>query len=720
MERILRWSLFSLAFVPLLFNSDTLSPFIFTKTLFIRLAITVFWVLITVSFFVKRSEVEEKIGAVWHFSKNPLYIFVSIFIMVLALSTVLAVDPTKAFFSNIERGEGLLGMFYFFGFFVATLLVFRRKDWITFFKLNVATGAILFLSSMGELLSGEFTRAQSFIGSPTFLAGYFLFVIFASLTVFFSSRKKSFWGAFSFVMVFLGSLGVFLTGTRGAILGLFFGVFITMLYLAVNGKGIAVRLPGISRFDLRRFSIAVIMLGVLLVGLIISTSDSGFWQKVPGARRFVTLELSDPTLQTRFISAGVSLDAINPKNNGAKRFLFGYGPENFNVAYNKYYDPEYLRYENRWFDRAHNKVLGVLVMNGVVGLLSYLGIWIALIYLSIFRIPERKYAASILFFGSAYFVHNLSAFDHVSTYIPFFGFLAFAVYMSNKEGNKSRFSGLANRLERAVKPILPYKFAAAAIFFSIFLVFYTFVPYLQSISFVKAAESDDPQVLLDMVDEFSKPYNYAQTTIRNNFISLVMPVAKSPDFQELVLEAVRLQEEYFSKSPYDPRDSSLLANYYRIRGDLGEAGAYEKSLEYELISLSLSPERQDHLFSIGLLSADLGDFDKAGEYASHMLAGSPEVPQTEILYGILIVRGGETRYEEAIGSINSAIRDPDVYFSSVQEINVLKTIYKKALDYFVSIEDHENVLITEEGARDFDMLVERIDLDNDPGELRPD
>ena len=50
MRYTLKWLLFSLAFVPLVVNFDTLFPFIFTKTLLIRTAIALFWVLFTVFF----------------------------------------------------------------------------------------------------------------------------------------------------------------------------------------------------------------------------------------------------------------------------------------------------------------------------------------------------------------------------------------------------------------------------------------------------------------------------------------------------------------------------------------------------------------------------------------------------------------------------------------------------------------------------------------------
>src|SRR3989344_8569483 len=170
MRYLLRWTLFSLAFVPLLVNTDTLFPYIFTKTLLIRSAVTLFWVLFAVFYFTRRREATEMLNNNWRFVKNPLYIFVSIFILLMLFSTIFAVNPSKAFFGDIERGEGYLGILHFFGFFVAALLVFKREDWATFFRFNLITGAILLIDSFDEVLSGDFERAQSLVGNPTFLA----------------------------------------------------------------------------------------------------------------------------------------------------------------------------------------------------------------------------------------------------------------------------------------------------------------------------------------------------------------------------------------------------------------------------------------------------------------------------------------------------------------------------------------------------------------------
>jgi O-antigen ligase len=72
------------------------------------------------------------------------------------------------------------------------------------------------------------------------------------------------------------------------------------------------------------------------------------------------------------LSIKTSFNAITPKSEGWKRTLFGWGSENYQFAWAKYYNPEVYRYESAAFDRAHDKYLDIIVMYGVIGLLSYL------------------------------------------------------------------------------------------------------------------------------------------------------------------------------------------------------------------------------------------------------------------------------------------------------------------------------------------------------------
>ena len=57
---------------------------------------------------------------------------------------------------------------------------------------------------------------------------------------------------------------------------------------------------------------------------------------------------------------------------GLKEHPFlGWGQGNFNLVFNKYYDPKMYKQEP-WFDRAHNVIFDRAITTGLIGLLIYL------------------------------------------------------------------------------------------------------------------------------------------------------------------------------------------------------------------------------------------------------------------------------------------------------------------------------------------------------------
>ncbi len=107
------------------------------------------------------------------------------------------------------------------------------------------------------------------------------------------------------------------------------------------------------------------------------------------------------------------------------------------MAFNKYFEPEFQQYEIAWFDRAHNKLFDVLVMQGV--LRSGISIYLVACgerNISVARLKTAKtfcFGAALTFFGAAYFVQNLFVFDQITTYIPLFMFWGFVIHMESEK-----------------------------------------------------------------------------------------------------------------------------------------------------------------------------------------------------------------------------------------------------------------------------------------------
>jgi tetratricopeptide (TPR) repeat protein len=560
---------------------------------------------------------------------------------------------------------------------------------------------------------------QSFIGNPAFLAGYFLFIIFAAFIVLFSDKNR-WWRCFGGLSALMATAGVFLTQTRGAMVGLVIGAAFAVFYFAIKGKGV-------------KFGIALVLLGVLFLGIFVVTRNNPVWQKIPGVNRFTALSYDDPSFQTRLIAAGVSLDAVNPSKNSLERFLVGWGPENFNIAYNKHYNPEYLKYEGLWFDRAHNKLLDVLVMDGALGLLAYLGIWLSILYL-VFRrsasirqnqhesVSEKSalirhnqhesaslnnpyLSASILFFAVAYFVQNLFLFDQISTYIPFFAFLAFVISETRVNTESSPSASISQNQHKSVYISVA---SLVALFFAYCLIIYSFTAFYQNIKFTSAIKSGSAQRVFDDIDKFTKPYNYAQRELRNRFLNLTASHSNNQGLKPLVDKSISLFEEVVLREPYDPRYFTLLADIYRTQDGLGNVEARKKSDEYYLKALELSPKRQELLYNVAVnVYGDKGDFKMMEEYLDKMLNYAPDVPMAKIYYATAIIMEGSQRFNKGMDLIESALSSLAIALDE-QQLNALRNVYNLYLNYFYDKKDSERFLTAMERTKKIELMIENI------------
>ena len=369
MTRITKICLWALAFIPLISDDTIFSPnnSNFFMRSFLILASLMFLIQFLSSKFFRNNIIEKLRNILGH----PLTISILAFVSISIISTIFALDKYTAFWGNTERAEGLVGIIYFFSFFILSLLIFEKKDWLWFFKLSLFTSFILLGKEFIQFSSG--IGITSFVGNSAFLAGYLLFSIFCSIILFSESESK-FFRYFSVVMAILSFLGIFIAANRGTIIGLIVGFFSILIYGIFKGKNISYR-----KFNFRKISVILLCCFFIFSAVFISTRNNGVWQNVPGLRRIAAIGTENDTTQTRLIVSKLSLQAVNPIQNGLRKFLIGWGPENFSIAYGQYYNPKQFDYEKRWFNRAHNEFLDRLVTIGILGLFSILSIYFFLL-----------------------------------------------------------------------------------------------------------------------------------------------------------------------------------------------------------------------------------------------------------------------------------------------------------------------------------------------------
>jgi len=423
LKTILFYLVVAALFTPFLVDTHTYFPFIIAKATAFRLLVglmLVVWVLWLV-----RSRTSKR-SSTSLVPLTPLVKAVLIFGVILFISALLGVDFYYSLFSGNERMEGVFGIWHFIIFFLIIATTFNYLEIEKILKIQIGIGvlysfiAILAYSGVGKITS-QLTggRLAGYTGNPSFFATYLLFNAFLSLYFYFrqyifDKRLFNWW-----LPVFLGqSFLIFATLTRGAMMGYLISIIFIALGIIFLSKE-KILLP------FKKIAI-VFLIGVLALSVFtFSAKNTDFVKKNLILSRFSSISLTDPTALSRLFSAGTAWKSFLQKP------LFGWGPENYEAAYVKNFNPEVLKYlpEDFYFDRAHNKPMEVLATNGIFGFLSYLSIFGIAFYFLLNRLRKKKewFLPSLALAGGliGYFIQNVFIFDFHESYLMFFLLLAF-------------------------------------------------------------------------------------------------------------------------------------------------------------------------------------------------------------------------------------------------------------------------------------------------------
>lgn len=688
-KNILTWLLYALATTPLWLSGAYYFPYISAKVLFFRTVIVVAWIVLAAAllhaqtrrvFFEKLRALKKSLG-VW---------FAGIWIAIIGIGVVFTQDSFRAFFGDVERGEGFLGILFFFLFFILALLVFEKKEWIRFFQLHLGVGMFLFLSGLREFLGGV-DRAASTTGNPIYLAQVFLFVIFSALMVwhyYWKERPSRWWRVVSIISIVYALVGiVVLTQTRGVMVGIATGVVGFLLYAFWRGADV----PVWRKMSIRTLAgILLVILAVCGAGFVM-TKDAPLWQKIPGVDR-VAQTLSGVGAETRAISFGIGLESMRPSHVGWGTFIIGWGQENFSRAYNTYFNPQYFRYEQKWFDRAHNKLIDVFVMNGAVGLLAYIGFWVSVMaYLFSGKRFSFVQGAGI-FFGVAYFVQNLTVFDSVTTYPLFFGFMAWAIHQHTTKNPQITTNGesLHNvKKEAWPKKLIPYAFFMVSMVLVYAVIMWTWIPIQQTKSALRVMRGLVPpdQQVAELWSALA-PYTYAQDVIRTNLVRKHIELYdESPQKEKALIVALQYLDQLLLREKTEPRLFITAGQGYEAIGRKGGNQEYLlKALDMYNRAQELAPKRQDIFYQRAYNYIYQGKNDEAEKILDEAIALDPQVATSHFYKGLFYAAAKGPRF------FPQAIDEMEKGFSLHQGIgvtnpkNVLEAYYL-AMKYFY---DHHN------------------------------
>ncbi len=386
--------------VPLIVIPHRLFPFTTSKSFFFMglvEAMLVFWVYLLA------------VNNRYRLSKKQLLVFtVPLLLLVwLSVSAAFSQNPNTAFWSSFLRGTGLIFLYhcFFFGLMVASL---ARKEGVGFLKKVLTafflSGVVLALSTFFPEVLGQAARRGGLTGNSSYTGAYLVFAFFAGSILFFSAQywRTKLWyllGSILFVSV------LFMIGARAAAASVFIGsIFACFLWLALSLN----KKKKIIGFSL----IAISIISVLVLGILVLIPSSRLHQK-----------FSTAVHGGRLIFWHTAYQGIQ------ERPLFGWGLDNFNIVFSKYFDPKILEpgiTNEPDIDRPHNVVLEFFVAGGVPGGLLYLLFLSLFLYLPYLLFKKDRFSKGelSLFVGMffAYFLQDMVVFDTPTTYVALFAF----------------------------------------------------------------------------------------------------------------------------------------------------------------------------------------------------------------------------------------------------------------------------------------------------------
>ena len=362
--------LFLTPFVGLIVSNTLFFPYITGKNIAFRVLVELGFVLYAI-LALRQPEYRPKL--------TSIFVAFGAFILVLLFADTFGVYPFKSFWSNYERMEGFFTLLHLFAYFIMMSALFKgEKIWTRFFQTSLSTSVVMGLIAAGQVVK-DGGRISAQLGNSTYLGVYMLFHIFIAgfLLVRVIERKgdamTKWLVGMTYGAVILFDFYIFYnTGTRGALLGLIAGSFFTAIVFAFFEKHKGLKILGIT----------VLSVIVLAVGSLATFKESSFIKSHDLLARFSQLATFDKAGLEQFATTqGKGRFGIwSIAYEGFKeRPILGWGQDNFNYVFNKYYDPNIYDQE-QWFDRAHNVFFDWLIAGGILGLLSYLALFVTAIF----------------------------------------------------------------------------------------------------------------------------------------------------------------------------------------------------------------------------------------------------------------------------------------------------------------------------------------------------
>ncbi|MFA6273135.1 MAG: O-antigen ligase family protein [Candidatus Paceibacterota bacterium] len=629
LNKILRWvalgGIFLVPFVPLVIANNLFFPFITGKAFVFRILVMIAagaWLILAL-----RDEDYRP--------KNSWILkALVVFFVIVSLADIFGANPFKSFWSNFERMEGWVGIFHLFLYFLtASSMLNDWKLWKKFFQTSIVASVIM--SGYGILqLTGAMTifqggtRLDGTFGNATYLAVYMLFHIFLTFFLLLRERfSKTLQWTYG-IIIALQLFTLYHTATRGVSLGLLGGILVTAILIALFEK---------ERLFLKKGARIALISIVILVGGFIAIKNTSFVQNSGSLSRLASISLNEAA--PRFMVWNMGWQGF------LERPILGWGQESFNFVFNKYYDPKMYTQE-QWFDRSHNIIFDWLIAAGILGLLSYLSIFVALLfYLWRGKSEEFSFSEKAIFTGllAAYFFQNIFVFDNIGSYIMFFSILAF-FHLSFGKSFSDKWQKKLVFDEMTTNKIVTPMIVVIALFA---LYFFNTKPYLTGTTLIGALQE---RVVEQKFVLFEKALSYNSlggAEIREQLSQTALGVGASQAPVEWKQKYFDLARSELLKQIEVPKIGD--ARYELFLGSyLTRFQRYDEALIHLKKAQELSPKKQIIMFEIGLVYISNKKYDQALEVFRQAYELEKNYPDARDYYAVAAIYAGQDNLVKSI------------------------------------------------------------------------
>ncbi len=598
MKKFLLYSLltgiFSTAFLPFLAAKSMVYGFISIKAFSLQILIQILFCL-WLTLIVKYHEFRPRFS--WMLASLCLFVFLS------AVSNLVGIAPSQSMLGDTHRIEGWIQLVHILVFFIIIISVMQsQKLWHWFFRcwifafwgyfawkfLHFLFGALAgrlpfsFMEFRLSMYMGD-DRIDGPLGNSMFFSIYLLFRVFLSCILMHESiknrKEKPGWRNHSYLL-YIADIGlnlflIYHAVTKSVFLGLFLSSLIILFFMIWKSKNRAIKVSAIS---------LSILLFIACIGLY-QLKDTEIIKNHPALGRFYSLS-SQGTLWVRIYNYRAAWEGFK------ERPILGWGQEGFTYAFDKYY-PSAMSYYGEWSDRVHNAFLEMLLTRGILGTISYLSLWVIMLYI-LWKVRKDIWNnVFILCVIISYACYLLFSFPTIADELLFF---IIAAYLLRKSKDFHEEVPILSESKPSISPAIVLLVTFIPLCLSLF---HWYIPQIQSYVLNKTAFQEvHPLFKFSTYQESLKIAKTNKLTFRRNLLIYVMDLIDSPMPPGFTKAVVKFCEQEWQKeiqeNPYNARSYDFLAMFYKAIKN------YDKAFEARLKSHELSPGRQIFLLDLAM------------------------------------------------------------------------------------------------------------------------